>query len=89
MTNEEHITQLVEEMLEESIIVMKAGIKKAITCGALDIEGWSMKTQPMVIPKVILLALLGKEIDSYRPRNTGNSLIRKVNREVRNLRCFI
>jgi len=87
MSNAQKIEAHVNEMLAESIQHMSQKVKKAISCGALDIENWDEKDAPMIIPKIIIQAVLQSEAEQYSAK--GTSFERKINKEVKNLRYFI
>ena len=48
----------------------KKNIKKALTCGALDTEAWDEKNAPMILPKIIAIAVLESEANQYKAEGT-------------------
>lgn len=81
------IEKLVIEMLEDSIEKIHKSIPKAIKSGALDIDGWNPKVNPMVLPKIILMAVLESEAGQYK--GSGTSFEKQIRKEVNNLKMFI
>ena len=87
MENKDKISQLANELLSESIPHMRKMIERALRSGAIDVDGWDEKNNPMILPKAILVAVLEHEADQYRLM--GTSFEREVKKEVKNLQHFI
>lgn len=62
-------------------------IKKAVNSGALDIEGWEPDQNPMILPKIIAIAILENIAEGLKGK--GTSFEKQVKKEVKNLKCFI
>ena len=81
------IQKLTETILDEALVDMKKNIKKALTCGALDTEAWDEKNAPMILPKIIAIAVLESEANQYKAE--GTSFEKQVSKDVKNLKFFI
>lgn len=86
-SKEQKIEKLCLDMLETSIVDIKARIKKAIDSGAVDVEEWDEKINPYLLPKAIMIAIFERETNLYRP--TGTSFEKEVNKEAKNIELFI
>ena len=87
MNKKEKIKELTEQLLQESYNAMKGKIDKAINSGALDIDDWDEKINPMVLPKSIATAILADETDVYSAK--GTSFEKEIKENVKNLKYFI
>ena len=82
--NQFEIKKHVESLLADAYINMEKKIERAITCDALDIEGWDPEKNSLVIPKTIICALLEGEIHNWDGNRTGFE--KQIKKDVRNLR---
>ena len=87
MSKDEKIKAIVAQMIDNSVVIMKSNIDKALSCGALDVDSWDEKFNPMILPKVIAIAVLQREAEQYDGK--GTCFEKQVKKEVKNLRCFI
>lgn len=87
MDNVEKLEKIISEMIDSSAIEMKRKIRKALTCGALDISTWDENGSSMLLPKVVVRALLLDESEQYSAR--GTKYEKEMKREVENLGCFL
>jgi len=83
----EKIEALTKRILEDSYEAMKGKVSKALNSGAIDIESWDERNNPMILPKCIVIAILQDEATQYEAK--GTSFERDVKKEVKNIRCFI
>lgn len=83
----EKIKGLVSDMLKESYEAMLKKIDKALNSGAVDIDKWNDKINPMILPKCIVTAILENESTQYL--GIGTSFEKEVKKEVKNIRYFI
>ncbi len=86
-TKKKKIKVLVKSMLKMSQKAMLENIDKALNCGALDIDNWSDKESPMILPKIIISTLLESESIQYQGK--GTSFEKKIKKEIKNLKYFI
>jgi hypothetical protein len=84
---EMRIRQLIIDMLDNSHTAMEKKIDKVLLSGAVDIEAWDQNTNPMILPKCIIVALLQEEAEQYSARET--SFEKQVRKESANIRMFI
>jgi hypothetical protein len=87
MNKQEQIEAITNEMLNGAKIAIQKLIKKALNSGAIDVEAWDENNNPMLLPKVILIAALENEADQYKATNT--SFEKKIKKEVNNLKLFL
>lgn len=81
------IKSLVIDMLKESNKEMIKKLDRVFNSGCIDVEGWSDKDSPMILPKCIISALLESEITQYNGKGTSHE--RSNKKEIRNIRYFI
>lgn len=81
------IKSLVLDMLNESHENMIKKIDKALSCGAVDPSEWDDKTNPMILPKCILTAILKNESTQYEGK--GTSFEKQIRKEVENIRYYL
>lgn len=74
-------------LLKNSFDEMFDEVKKAINSGAIDIEQWDQNVNPMILPKIILVALLENEAE--RNYGKGTSFEKQIKKEVKNLKLFL
>lgn len=88
-TNEkkEIVSKLVNEILTDSLENMKKNISKAIDSGAIDIDSWDNNNHPMILPKIIVTALLERESEQYKGKDT--CFEKEVKKGVKNLKYFL
>ena len=86
-SKKEKIKSLVADMLKESYENMIKKIDTAINSGAVDIESWDESSNPMILPKCIVTAILQNESKQYEGKGTSFENI--VKKEVKNLRYFL
>ena len=85
--NKKKIKKLTVEMLNNSKKYMIESIDKALNSGTLDIDSWDENSNPMILPKVILIAVMQNEAEQYRAR--GTSFEKKMKKEVKNLKLYL
>ncbi len=81
------IETLVEEMLEDSHKWMKERLTKVLDSSAIDIEGWQVDNNPMILPKTIVASLLEREAEQYK--GFGTRFERQIKKAIKNIRYFI
>jgi len=81
------VKELVIEMLNNSLSAMTEKIDVVFASGYIDIDCWDEKTDSMILPKSITMALL--ESESYQYSGRGTSFEKMVKKEVKNIRYFI
>jgi hypothetical protein len=86
-TNQEKIKIIVDRLIDRSMIELKKKVDTAINSGSLDIDNWDELNSPMIIPKIILIALLENEAEQYKGYNT--SFEKEIKKEVKNLKYFL
>jgi hypothetical protein len=86
-TKKEQIKKIALNLLNQSYEEAKKKIEKSLNCGALDLDQWSEKDNPMIIPKIIIIAILEDEASQYKA--TGTKFEKQVIKEVRNLKLFL
>jgi hypothetical protein len=87
MSNRNKIKALAIQMLQQSQKEMEAKVEKALNSGALDIDDWDENSNPAILPKCIVIAIMEDEADQYKAK--GTSFEKEVKKEVANLKCFI
>ena len=87
MDKKKRIEYICNEMLDNSVEAIRDQIKKSLNSGALDIDNWDENNNPMIIPKVIMIAVLKNEAEQYSSK--GTCFEKQINREVKNLINFI
>jgi len=87
MDKAEKIVKLANEMLDEAIPEIRKKIERAVKVGAIDIDSWDEHNNPMILPKVILIASLESDAEQYKAK--GTSFEKRVELEVRNLKIFL
>ena len=87
MNKKEQIKVHVIDMLDQSYSAMITKVDKALNSGAIDIDGWDPKCNPMILPKIIVTAILKNESCQYEGK--GTSFEKEIKKEVNNLRLFI
>jgi methylmalonyl-CoA mutase cobalamin-binding subunit len=83
----QNIKSLVVKMLNESHDAMLKKIDNVLNSGGINIDSWDINDKPMILPKIITMALLEHEIHQYD--GSGTSYQKRIKKEVRNLRYFI
>lgn len=79
---EKDIDKKVRELIRESSENMRKNIKRAINCGALDIDSHN---GDYMIPRIILLALLKEESFQYKFHCATDKEKKKLYRKVENV----
>jgi phage gp36-like protein len=87
MDNKEKIIEITEQILDEAYIHMKKKIQKALNSGAIDIDSWDEKTNPYILPKKIVIAILEDEALQYN--GTGTCFEKEIKKDVKNLKLFL
>ena len=87
LSNRENIEKKVEELLNDSYIDAKQKLSKALNSGAIDIENWDPNHNHWLLPKIIAIAILEDLGDELRPRS--GDLVKKVDKEVKNVKLFL
>lgn len=87
MDKQTKIAKLTEEILTDSLELMKKDITRAINSGALEIDEWDENSIPMIIPKIIAVRLLEKSAEGLKGK--GTSFEKHIKKEVKNLSYFI
>lgn len=87
LTNAEVIEQHTVKMLEGAVNSMRKLIRKAISSGAIDVDGWDKDVNSMILTKAILIAVMETEVKQYTVR--GTSFEKGLNEDVKNLKYFL
>lgn len=83
----QEITMITESILNESMEAMKLKINKILLSGNIDIHNWDINTNPMVLPKSIVIALLEDEANQYKA--VGTCFEKEVKKNVKNIKAII
>jgi hypothetical protein len=81
------IKRLVKGMLKESNKNILRNLDKVLNSSSIDIDGWDENTNPMILPKCILTAILKNESQQYEAK--GTSFEKQIKNEVKNIMYFI
>jgi hypothetical protein len=87
MEKKEKVKQHVIDMLNISHKAMLEKVDKALNSGAINIDDWSEDVAPMVLPKIITIAIMENESRQYL--GIGTSHEKRVKKEVKNLQYFL
>ena len=87
LAKKKKIKALAKKMLKTSLKEMEAKIDKALNSGALDVDEWDENSNPAILPKVIVIAIMEDEAEQYKAK--GTSFEKEVKKDVSNLKCFI
>jgi hypothetical protein len=87
MDKREKIKKLAVDMLNESFQEALKNIDKALDSGAINIEGWDSEINPMLLPKIIVVAVLNNESKQYDAK--GTSFEKFFTKESKNIERFI
>lgn len=82
-----YIKQHVELLMEQSKNSMLENLNDLLKSGAIDIDKYDPKVNPMIEPKAIFIALMNEEINQYSAK--GTSFEKQIKKEVKNLANFI
>jgi hypothetical protein len=85
--NKDKLKKLTKDMLKESYQIMLKKVDKVLDTNAVDIEGWSENTNPMILPKIIVTAILQDESRQYEGK--GTSFHKQVKKDVENLKMYL
>ena len=61
----EAIKNMVNNMLTNSLESMQKNMERVLNSGCIDIEEWDGETNPYIMPRNILAALLKEEMNQY------------------------
>lgn len=86
-TKSSKIKKLSVNLLKQSYNAMVNKIDNVLISGAIDIENWDEKNNPMILPKCIVTALLQNESNQYECK--GTSFEKQIKKEVNNIKYFI
>jgi hypothetical protein len=75
------------KMLEQSYEDMIKKIDKVINSGSVDVESWDVNSNPYVLVRSILSAILDVEAQEYN--GVGTSFEKGMKREIKNIKLFI
>jgi hypothetical protein len=81
------IKELTLQMLKESYEQAIKKVDKAINSGAIDTEAWDEKSNPMITPKAIVVAILTDEVHQYNC--AGSSFEKQIKKESKNIYAMI
>ncbi len=89
MTNKKksQIKKLAVQMLKESFEQAKKKVDKALNCGAIDIDAWSPNSNPMLIPKAIVVAILNDESEQYDV--SGTSFEKQMKKDIKEIGLYL
>lgn len=77
------IETLTGELLDGALLAMKKKIERALKSGSLNLN----EATPLIMAKIITIALLEDEADQYRGK--GTSYEKLVAKNVKNLKYFL
>lgn len=83
----EKVSKLAKDMLQDSYNAMLKKVEKALNSGAINIDDWDEKTNPMVLPKSIVIAILQDESTQYDGK--GTSFEKEIKKNVSNIKHFL
>jgi len=81
------VKALAIEMIKNSQKSLEALVEKALNSGALDVDEWDENSNPMILPKCIVIAVLEEEADQYKAK--GTSFEKQMKKEVKNLKMCL
>lgn len=81
------IKQLAIDMLKESHEAQIKLVEKALNSGALAVDEWDENSNPLIMPRIIVTAVLQSESEQYDGK--GTSFEKEVKKEVKNLKIFL
>lgn len=77
----------VEDMLNGSRLEMLRKIDRVLDSGVIDIDEWDENTNPMILPKCIVTALLQNEATQYDGK--GTSFEKQIKKDVKNISYYL
>lgn len=77
----------VEDMLNGSRLAMLRKIDRVLDSGVIDIDEWDENTNPMILPKCIVTALLQNEATQYDGK--GTSFEKQIKKDVKNISYYL
>ena len=77
----------VEDILNESRLEMLRKIDRVLDSDAIDIDEWDENTNPMILPKCIVTALLLNEATQYDGK--GTSFEKQIKKDVKNISYYL
>lgn len=86
-SNKEKIRDLAMRMLKESFAEAQKNVDKALASGAIDTENWDENSNPMLVPKAIVIAVLEEEASAHHA--VGTSFDKQVKKDTKNIRLFL
>lgn len=81
------LKELIRGMLKRSNEAMIDNIDKLLKSGAIDIDSWDEKVNPMILPKCMVTAILQNESHQYEGK--GTSFEKQIKKEVNNMKYFL
>jgi hypothetical protein len=81
------ITHLAKGVLANAFEEMNKGIEKALNSGALNLDSWNENVNPMILPKIIAIALL--EDSATQLNGKGTCFEKEMSNEIKNLKLFL
>lgn len=90
MTTDEkklEIKTRVQHMLDESYHDMLNKIDKVLNSGAIDVAAWDPKSEPMIVPRIIVTALMESESGEWAAK--GTSYEKRIRKGANNIKCFV
>jgi diphthamide synthase subunit DPH2 len=85
--NKEKIKALVNESLDRATEAMKAKIDRVLNSGCVDTDSWDINSNPMILPKQIVIALLENEAEEYK--GVGTRFEKEVKKGSNNIKLFL
>ena len=77
----------VEDMLNGSRLAMLRKVDRVLDSGVIDIDEWDENTNPMILPKCIVTALLQNEATQYDGK--GTSFEKQIKKDVKNISYYL
>jgi hypothetical protein len=86
-TKKETIKRLTISLLNQAHEDMIQKVDTLLESGAVEINDWDNKTNPLILPKTLTTAILKHESTLYD--GAGTSFEKKVKKDVKNLILFL
>lgn len=81
------LRSITTDILYQSYMNMIDNIGKLLKSGAIDVDSWDEKVNPMILPKCMVTAILQNESHQYEGK--GTSFEKQIKKEVNNMKYFL
>lgn len=87
MNKKQEIKKLALKLLEDAFEAAKKNVDRALSSGAVDSDAWDENSNPMLLPKSIVIAVLKEEAEQFSAK--GTSFEKQVAKEAKNIGYFL